>query len=55
MTLFKEKVKKLSIEQKRLYETLVRLGDSQELALKTVLNDKLQAKDSEVYRIAYYG
>tara|TARA_R110000772_G_C12983802_1_gene406187 strand:- start:109 stop:255 length:147 start_codon:yes stop_codon:yes gene_type:complete len=45
----------LTPEQKKLYKTLIRLGDSKELALKTVLNQKLQNKDSEIYRIAYYS
>jgi len=48
-------MKNLSVEQKRIYEILIKLGDSKELALKTVLNEKLQNKDSEIYRKAYYN
>jgi hypothetical protein len=43
----------LTTEQKNLFNTLVRLGDSKELALKTVLEQK--EKNTEMYQIAYYS
>ena len=44
---------KLTNEQKDLFNTLVRLGDSKELALETVLNQ--EEKETEMYEIAYYS
>ena len=43
----------LTKEQKDLFETLVRLGDSEELAMKTVVNEK--DNDSTMYETAYYS
>ena len=43
----------LTNEQKNLFNTLVRLGDSKELALKTVLNQ--EEKETEMYEMAYYS
>ena len=47
------KMTKLTKEQNELFTTLVQLGDSKELALKTVLAEK--EKDSSMYQIAYYS
>ena len=44
-------MKNLTKEQQDLFETLVRLGDSEELALKTVL--KQEQNNSELYYKAY--
>lgn len=41
----------LTTEQQRMFESLVRLGDSEELALKTVLEHK--ENNSEMYYQAY--
>ena len=45
--------KQLTKKQQGTYETLVRLGDSKELALKTALAEK--AKDNSEYQLAYYS
>lgn len=34
-------------------KSLIRLGDSEEVAIKTVLNERNNSKDSDIYRIAY--
>ena len=44
-------MKNLTAEQQRMFESLVSLGDSKELALKTVL--ELKVNDSEMYYAAY--
>lgn len=41
----------LTAEQQRMFESLVRLGDSEELALKTVLEQK--ENNSDMYYQAY--
>ena len=41
----------LTEAQKNLFDTLVRLGDSKELALETVLDKK--ENNSDIYRLAY--
>ena len=41
----------LTTEQQRMFESLVMLGDSEELALKTALEQK--ENDSEMYYQAY--
>ena len=43
----------LTNEQKDLFNTLVRLGDSKKLALETVLKE--DKKETEMYEIAYYS
>lgn len=43
---------KLTKKQQELFETLVRLGDSKELALKTVLEQE-KKEESEMYYQAY--
>lgn len=43
---------KLTKEQKELFETLIRLGDSKELALKTVLEQN-KKEASKMYYQAY--
>jgi hypothetical protein len=42
---------KLTAAQIKTVESLIRLGDSKELAIKTVLNQK--EFDDSVYRLAY--
>ena len=46
-------MKNLTKKQNKLFNILVQLGDSKELALKTVLSEK--EKDSSMYQIAYYS
>jgi hypothetical protein len=43
----------LTPSQERAVEILIRLGDSKELAIKTVLNQK--EFDDEIYRLAYHS
>lgn len=50
----KEVIEKLTEEQKKTFNSLVRLGDSEELALETVLNEK-QLSDISFYEFAYYS
>lgn len=45
--------KQLTKKQQETYETLIRLGDSKELALKTILAQKV--KDNSEYHLAYYS
>ena len=45
--------KQLTKKQKETYETLIRLGDSEELALKTALSQK--EKFNSEYKLAYYS
>jgi len=45
---------KLTKEQQELFNTLVRLGDSKELALSTVLSTKTD-KNTDIYQTAYYS
>ena len=35
------------------FKSLVRLGDSRELAVATVISEKYRNNDSEIYRVAY--
>ena len=44
-------MKNLNETQIKLYNSLVRLGDSKELALKTVLAEK--EKETKMYQLAY--
>ena len=44
-------MKNLTKEQSELFTTLLRLGDSKEIALKTVLDQK--EKDTSMYYSAY--
>ena len=46
-------VEKLNKEQKATFESLVRLGDSKELALTTVFN--MNPIDKKLYEYAYYN
>lgn len=48
-------MKNLTEKQKKTYESLIRLGDSKELALKTVLEMVKEEEPSEMYQIAYYS
>ena len=43
-------MKNLTENQKRTYESLIRLGDSKELALRTVLT-MVKENTSELYRL----
>lgn len=43
------------IETIRTYESMVRLGDSKQLAVSTAMADKYYKKDSEFYSKAYTG
>ena len=45
-------MKNLNQEQMELFNTLIRLGDSKELALKTVLEQE-KKETSEIYYMAY--
>lgn len=45
---------KLTKEQKELFDILIRLGDSKELALSTVLSTKTDG-NTDVYQTAYYS
>jgi hypothetical protein len=45
--------KQLTEKQQEIYEILVRLGDSKELAFKTALAEKV--KDNSEYHLAYYS
>lgn len=47
------KIKLLTKEQRDTFNSLVRLGDSKELALSTALNEK--AYSPELYEMAYYS
>lgn len=47
-------MKNLTAKQQDLFETLVRLGDSKEFALETVLKQE-KKESSELYRLAYYS
>lgn len=46
-----EKLNALTEEQKRLVESLIRLGDDLDLAIKTALNQPV--KDNSTYALAY--
>ena len=50
----KEIIEKLTEEQKKTFTSLVNLGDSESLALETVLNKK-QSDDNSFYELAYYS
>ena len=50
----KEIIEKLTEEQKKTFNSLVKLGDSEELALETVLNKK-QLSNNSFYEFAYYS
>tara|TARA_Y100001937_G_C6996134_1_gene274277 strand:- start:359 stop:547 length:189 start_codon:yes stop_codon:yes gene_type:complete len=50
----KEIIEKLTKEQKETFNSLVNLGDSEFLALETVLNIK-QRDDNSFYEFAYYS
>lgn len=52
METLKEIIEKLTGEQKKTFNSLVMLGDSEELALETVL-DKKQRDDNSFYELAY--
>jgi len=43
----------LTTKEIETVKTLIRLGDSEELAIKTVLEGREKADNSEFYRIAY--
>jgi len=43
----------LTDEQKKTVESLMRLGDSRELAIKTSITHHQQPDNSEIYRLAY--
>jgi|DEB0MinimDraft_10_1074344.scaffolds.fasta_scaffold63326_3 hypothetical protein len=43
----------LTTKEIETVKTLIRLGDSEELAIKTVLEGREKAYNSELYRIAY--
>ena len=45
--------KQFTEKQQETYETLIRLGDSKELAFKTALAEKV--KDNSEYQLAYYS
>ena len=51
MTTTNASIKNLTKNQLSTFNTLVRLGDSKELALKTVL--EMQEFNSEIYKLAY--
>jgi len=46
-------MKNLTQTQKDTFNRLVQLGDSKELALKTVL--EMKTRNTETYQIAYYS
>lgn len=46
-------IKLLTKEQRDTFNSLVRLGDSKEIALSTALNEKIYS--TELYRTAYYS
>ena len=46
-------IKLLTKEQRDTFNSLMRLGDSKELALSTALNEKTYP--TELYEIAYYN
>ena len=46
-------IENLNKEQKSTFDSLVKLGDSKELALNTVLN--LENNSTEMYQMAYYS
>jgi hypothetical protein len=46
-------MKNLTTEQQATVKTLIQLGDSKELAIKTVL--AIATKDDSMYQIAYYS
>ena len=48
-----ETMKNLTKEQMNLFNSLVSLGDSEEVALKTVLNHVTHNDD--MYKLAYYS
>lgn len=50
----KKIIENLTKDQKKTFYSLVKLGDSEELALKTVLNKK-QRDDNSFYELAYYS
>ena len=43
----------LTNKEVKLFETLVRLGDSIQLAYETVLNERTKENETEFYRNAY--
>ena len=48
-----KKLLELTEKQRKTFNSLVMLGDSKELALKTVL--EMEECNSEMYRYAYYS
>ena len=42
-------------QEQDLIKSLISLGDSKELAEKTVLNERNKPNNSEFYRLAYEG
>jgi len=47
-------IENLTAAQLKSFNSLVRLGDSKELALKTVLEMQVNT-DSQIYQLAYYS
>ncbi len=47
------KKEQLTEKETETFKILVRLGDSEELALKTVINERVRPDNHEVYRNAY--
>lgn len=43
----------LTTKEIETVKTLIRLGDSEELAINTVLEDRKKKDNSEIYRLAY--
>ena len=48
-------MKDLTQKELDLFKSLIRLGDSKELALKTVLSERERNNNSELYDMAYYS
>lgn len=52
------KISELTEKQTELFLSLVKLGDSKELALKTVLDERFNPEkenDNSMYELAYYS
>ena len=46
-------INNMTENEKRLFETLITLGDSKKMAVATVINERSKKDNSDFYKMAY--